>query len=854
MIYSVADLAQKLGLREETVKGETEWHGRNPSGAGAEREGFWINSDGTAFDRKLNRKYTSREVAELAGIEPNQYAPVAEFRARNGSANGHANGVTLQDVGVKAPDVRTLEQRGVKRATLAHFHVRLVTRSNRGHSDYRCWEYPAYFADGRAGRCRQKVCDPAHTNGQKYFWAGGDKDSMPLGYNLHGVAEAAKRGERALWLVESEVSTWLLHQAEVVACNPFGAGNKLGPLMKHLAAQGVLHVNIAFDCDTAGRTSAAKAAIAAKDAKLTWSVRRLPGPSQSGYDVADLCEACKGNPERIRAALQNLPVVAASELLAWLNEKPAIEEKPQPDSRAGPQPAKDATPKNAGKKESQAADDGDKWSAAEAKSARLLAMLNSSETELFHTNDDECFITWSNARGVRGNYLLADSKFHRLVAHRYQRTTGKVIDNATIENVMKVLEGRAFEEGETRQTWVRTALHEGRIYLDLCDESWQAVEIGPDVPQGWRVIANPPVHFRRAKGMEPLPVPERGGDLNRDLRPLLNAGDESNWIMMVAWLVGALRPPKYPYPVLSVHGEQESGKSSLCRILRRLIDPNYTSLIGTSTRDERDLAIIAKNSFVIAFDNLSGMKQWFNDVLCSLVTEGGFRTRKLHSNDEEMLFRAQRPILLNGINENVGQNDLRRRSLKLWLPPMPPEQKRDEADLWANFERVWPRVLGCLCDALAVALEFVDGVELPHRRGMVDFARWIIAAEPVLPWESGQFAKVYLENQQAAIDAANDASPLTQAILDYIQLSGPFRGTAKELLQELNRRTDDDTKHSHGWPHSFQNMGTALNRIAPNLRATGLDVTRDSNRQEGRVLCIRRIAPDSVLPFAPASA
>jgi hypothetical protein len=54
------------------------------------------------------------------------------------------------------------------------------------------------------------------------------------------------------------------------------------------------------------------------------------------------------------------------------------------------------------------------------------------------------------------------------------------------------------------------AVKTGHIYLDSADEHWRAVDIGSD---GWRVIGNPPVRFRRSAGMLPLPVPDRGGSI-----------------------------------------------------------------------------------------------------------------------------------------------------------------------------------------------------------------------------------------------------------------------------------------------------------------------------------------------------
>jgi hypothetical protein len=45
---------------------------------------------------------------------------------------------------------------------------------------------------------------------------------------------------------------------------------------------------------------------------------------------------------------------------------------------------------------------------------------------------------------------------------------------------------------------VRLADYEGSIYLDLCNDDWQAVQI---TPQGWGIVDDPPIRFRRSRGM-----------------------------------------------------------------------------------------------------------------------------------------------------------------------------------------------------------------------------------------------------------------------------------------------------------------------------------------------------------------
>jgi hypothetical protein len=138
---------------------------------------------------------------------------------------------------------------------------------------------------------------------------------------------------------------------------------------------------------------------------------------------------------------------------------------------------------------------------------------------------------------------------------------------------------------------------DGKLYLDLGDEIWRAVEIDA---QGWRVIDNPPVRFRRAAGMQPLPVPKPGGLVDA-LRPFLNVRSAADFVLAVVWALAVLRN-RGPYPVIVLSGEQGSAKSTFSAILGALFDPN-TAPLRALPREDRDLFITASNGHVLAFDN-----------------------------------------------------------------------------------------------------------------------------------------------------------------------------------------------------------------------------------------------------------
>ena len=164
--------------------------------------------------------------------------------------------------------------------------------------------------------------------------------------------------------------------------------------------------------------------------------------------------------------------------------------------------------------------------------------------------------------------------------------------------------------------------------------------------------------------------------------------------------------------------------------------------------------ISARSSYVIGFDNLSFIPDWLSDILCSLATGAGFRTRVLHTDATEMIFSAARPILLNGITDMVRRGDLMDRTLMITLDPITDAQRRTEADVDARFVQVQPGILAALADAVSQALK--APVVLTRMPRMADFATTVESAAPALGWEPGAFLRVYAERRVAAIDILLD--------------------------------------------------------------------------------------------------
>jgi hypothetical protein len=229
-------------------------------------------------------------------------------------------------------------------------------------------------------------------------------------------------------------------------------------------------------------------------------------------------------------------------------------------------------------------------------------LLNAARTaELFHTHDGIAFADLT-IDGHRETWWLRSMRFRAWLRQQYYERTWGAPSPSALAAVLNVLEAQAQFDGPEHQVSVRIAVHGGMIYLDLADEFWRCIEIGPG---GWRLADDVPVHFRRAPGMLSLPLPARGGSIEQ-LRRFVNLSNHDDFVLVVAWLLGALRAGG-PFPLLAISGEQGSAKTVLSKILRALIDPNVAP-VRALPREDRELFIAANNGHVLAFDNLTAYR------------------------------------------------------------------------------------------------------------------------------------------------------------------------------------------------------------------------------------------------------
>jgi hypothetical protein len=260
---------------------------------------------------------------------------------------------------------------------------------------------------------------------------------------------------------------------------------------------------------------------------------------------------------------------------------------------------------------------------------------------------------------------------------------------------------------------------------------------------GWQVVQDGvPVLFRRTGLTGALPNPQSASHASHaSHNSYLSLGtfDPLWWHinvakadrpLVLACLIAALIDPESPHPILSLFGEQGTGKSTGCRRLVSLIDPSPVPL-RKPPRDPEGWVTAAQGSWVVALDNLSTVPDWLSDSLCAATGDGDVR-RALYTDSDLAVFAFRRCIILNGIDVSALRGDLADRTLPINLDRIEESARPTERQLNEQWAQDQPRIFGDLLSLAARLIKRLPSVRLASSPRMADFARNLAAVDQIL--------------------------------------------------------------------------------------------------------------------------
>ncbi len=460
----------------------------------------------------------------------------------------------------------------------------------------------------------------------------------------------------------------------------------------------------------------------------------------------------------------------------------------------------------------------------------LLVEIGRGKVELWHTPEGVAYGDVM-ASGARATYRLSSEAFGKWLRRELYTSESMNCSSDAVRTAAESLTSFAEFDGEEREVFSRVGKLGDRYYLYLGTPDWSAIEYSAE---GWQVVAVPPVRFERPLKASPLPLPVAGGNL-QELFGFINAEAE-DYPLLTGFLIKCLIP-EGTEPILILHGEQGSGKSSAAEILKRLVDPSTPNMLK-SLADVLTVAIYAQKTRVLLYDNLSHISPETSDLMCSMATGGGHVERSLYTNDELTTWSFKRPQIMTGINEIANRGDLLDRSLMVELLPILGGHYLSESDYWELFHTLHPQLLGALLDAVCAALAKKREASTPVGYQMVDFAHLASAADAHLGYAAGAFLARLSENKERGHEVALESSPVAMAISQLVNDSPgqQWSGNGEALLNELNRRVDERTKRKK-WPATTKQLGMEITRLSPSLRELGIDVDRRRDNKERLQYC-----------------
>ena len=467
---------------------------------------------------------------------------------------------------------------------------------------------------------------------------------------------------------------------------------------------------------------------------------------------------------------------------------------------------------------------------------------------------------------------LDSQRFKNWLYRLFYENTGE-IKSEEVENTIKVLKSEA-EFSENRKTLelrvAKLATNENdddyTFYYDLTNSNWSTVKI---TPEGWTIENNPPILFRRYANQLPQVTPistsitsspssfltmdDKDDTILDKFIDLLNVKDKDNKLLLKCYII-SLFIPGISKPILMLHGEQGSAKTTLQELIKMLVDPSIVKTL-TFPRDINELVQQLSHNYIAYYDNISVIKEQISNALCRAVTGTGFSKRQLYTDDDDIIYFFLRCIGFNGINLAATKADLLDRGIIIQLERIQKEKRRKIEDIWKDFEILRPHLLEYIFDILVKVLQIKQkgGIKISNGLNrMADFEEYAEIIARCMGYQEGEFFRVYQDNISVQIDEAIQANPLSMAVMELMDdTATELDKTPTELHIELNgvaeTKLNLNIQKIKAWPKSPNQLSRRLTEAQTVLREKGIEIERYKDEKGNRKIKIRRVS--SISPY-----
>ena len=647
---------------------------------------------------------------------------------------------------------------------------------------------------------------PDLENSDKFIWKDVFKGITSIIYNLGAVTTAIKEKQPIL-VVEGEKDCDNLAKYGFVATTcPMGAGSWKNHHSVFLTNGSIYIISDNDEVGYKHSTDVANSLVGKAEKIFLIDLRSVLTDMPTGGDVSDFIEAM---PNEKKAS-------AIAELLE--NATPFTQDKKEPSEKKSKENKQDG-------KVSQ--------------SEQLLILLESMNIKFFHDEIKELYAAVPVDRHIEIRAINSQI-FEIWLNGLFYKEVGKPISKDAVKQAFAVISAKAlYDNPDPVKLSTRVAGSDNAFWYDLTSKDWQVLKITKD---GWGIADNPPILFTRYRHQKRQIVPISGGDINKILNYVNLGGNET---LFLCWLVSCF-VPDIPHAMPVIYGEKGAAKSTTSSLLKNLIDPSALDTL-TLQNDQRSLAVNLLQHWFLPFDNVSYVNEEISDTLCRAITGGSILQRKLHTNFDEAILTFQRCLAINGINNVATRSDLLDRAILLELVRIADVNRRELAEIQANFEADQPSILGGIFDTLSKAMSIYPTVKLQCLPRMADFAKWGYAIGEALGVGLGQvFIDEYSANRIQQNEEIINNDPVLTLVVEFMRGKNEWYGLHSELYKKLEEIAEDFTINTRDkyFPKDATRLSMKLRGNKSNLENAGIAYippNADTRKNDGRYLSLKRI-------------
>lgn len=418
--------------------------------------------------------------------------------------------------------------------------------------------------------------------------------------------------------------------------------------------------------------------------------------------------------------------------------------------------------------------------------------------------------------GKACNLSLNSEEFLFFIKSEFKELTGSFPISTTMKDCIDYIKNLAYKN-EVTEARYRIAPYEDSIIYDLCNGN--CVKI---TPKGWTVDKNEYAFFVQSKDQLPQVAPihcERGWER---LYKYLNVSDEEK-LLLTVYIVSCFNP-NIVFPTISINGTKGSGKSTLSRIVKKIIDPSFSEL-EVIPDSLNNLRIRLNTCYYTAFDNLSKLSYKQSDFLCSVITGVSWTDRQYYTNKEIDCSHLQKSMCLNGISNFIFRDDFAERVLFFNTRLIRDKNRRGQNDIWDSFYEDLPYILGGIFDLVSLGLKLSPDIKIDEPIRLADFHKFAYAIAEAMGGKGKDFDKIIKTNKERQMEITCENSMLIQLLVDFLkECEGEWCSTMTALYKALKNYMSecDGDYRVEAFPKAANYLSAELKKHESALSSKGI--------------------------------